>query len=186
MGTPFNTDLLNAIIDELQKRGPCRYNELWESLQNLTSKKTFTDYLQFLVKQEIVKRQARRALPGGRWITVTRGPNVRYFVAKTSPFSPDASKERIEEWIERNLIRSHRDLLLAIEYCLKSDAEWNRIYKQFEKTMRLNLKLWWDMRKKQKFPEAIVTLLHDVEKERRLLESKLIAQEKPGVSAASS
>jgi DNA-binding HxlR family transcriptional regulator len=174
MWTPANPDLLNLIVDEIRKRGPCRFNTLWEALQDrFGSKTTFNVYLQALVKQGIIKRYGHVRLPDGRWRTVKRGPHVKYLLAKTSPLSADAPKERVGEWVEENLGRSNLDLLTAVEQCLNGDGGWKELYGFFEKTMRLNLNMWWNQRRRDGFSEAVADIIRDIEKEKRQLQDAL-------------
>jgi DNA-binding HxlR family transcriptional regulator len=184
MWTPANAELLNVIVEEIEKRGPCRFNTLWEVLQDrFGSKTTFNVYLQALVKQGIIKRYGHRMLPGGRWRTVKRGPHVKYSLAKTSPLSAEAPKERLGEWVEENLRRSNLDLLTAVEQCLEGDGGWKELYGYFEKTMRLNLNMWWNQRRREGFPEAVRDIIRDVENQRRQLQ-KALGTEKPTDSSS--
>jgi len=114
--------------------------------------------------------EGHKKLPGG-WITVRRGPTIRYSLAKASPLSPDASPERIREWIEENLRNPKINLLTAIDRCLKGEGDWIDRYSEFEKTMRLNLKMWWDMRKREEFQEAIAETLRKIDREEYELQS---------------
>ena len=174
MWTPAKPKLLDAIVEELTKRGPCRFSTLWNALEDrFGSKTSFNVYLRTLVKQGIVKRQARKILTNGRWITVSRGPNVKYSLVKASPLSLDASKERIREWIDHNLKKSDLDLLTAVQYCLKGDGEWEYLFKEWELAMRLNLKMWWNMRNRSRFAEATDELLKNIERRKKQLESEL-------------
>jgi len=175
MWTPSSPELLNAIVEELAKREkPASYGFLWRALQDrFGSKTTFTLYLRMLMQQGIVKRQARKRLPNGRWITVRRGPTVRYSLVKASPLSPDASPERIEEWIEENLRNARINLLIAIEHCLKGEGDWEDLYSESEKAMRLNLKMWSGMRKREEFQKAAEEPLGKIEREKMELERSL-------------
>jgi len=172
MWTPTNTELINAILEELTKRGkPTSFGVLWGALQDhFGSKTTFNLYLKTLVQQGIVKREARKKLPDGRWITVKRGRTVRYSLAKASPLSPDASPERIREWIEENLRNSKINLLAAIGHCLKGEGDWEDLYSEFAKTMRLNLKLWSGMRKSEEFQKAVEGPLKNIDSEKNQLQ----------------
>jgi len=173
MWTPTNTELINAILEELTKRGkPTGFGVLWGALQDhFGSKTTFNLYLKTLVQQGIVKREARKRLPDGRWITVKRGRTVRYSLAKASPLSPDASPERIREWIEENLRNARINLLKAMEHCLKGEGDWEDLYSEFEKTMRLNLKMWSRMRKREEFQKAAEEPLKNIDHEKSELQS---------------
>jgi len=172
MWTPTKTELINAILEELTKRGkPTSFGVLWGALQDrFGSKTTFNLYLKTLVQQGIVRREARKKLPDGRWITVKRGRTVRYSLAKASPLSPDASPERIREWIEENLRNSKINLLAAIEHCLKGEGDWEDLYSEFEKAIRLNLKMWWGMARSEGFQKAAEEPLKKIDCERKELE----------------
>ena len=98
---------------------------------------------------------------------------MKYYLAKTSPLSAEASKERVGEWVEGNLRRSTLDLLTAVEQCLEGDGGWKELYGHFEKTMRLNLNMWWNQRGREGFPEAVRDIVKDIEKQKRQLQDAL-------------
>jgi len=172
--TPTNTRLLNAILEQLEKCGkPTRYSTLWEAIQDqFGSKTTFNLYLTMLVKQGIVKREAKRKLPDGNWITVSRGRSVKYSLSKGSPLSPDASKERIKEWIESNFRGSKTELLTIVEHCLKGEGNWEAMYSEFGKKMKMNLRLWYATRSKEGFRDAVENILKEIVDEKRELSAK--------------
>lgn len=173
MWTPTNTKLLNAIVEQLERYGkPTRFGVLWEALQDqFGSKTTFSLYLKMLEKQGIVKRDAstRRKLPDGRWITLPHGRSVRYSLSKASPLSPHASRERVKEWIESNLHGSKIELLSIVEHCLKGEEGWEDMYSEFDKKMKMNLRLWYTERSKEGFKDAAEDLLKKIRDEKRQL-----------------
>jgi len=171
MWTPTNTELLNAIVEQLEKCGkPIRYSALWESLRDeFGSKTTFSLYLKMLVKQGIAKREGKRKLPDGRWITVSRGRSVRYSLFKDSPLSPNASSERIKEWIESNFHVSKIEFLTIVEHCLKGEGDWKDMYSEFDKKMKMNLRLWYATRNKEGHRQVVENLLKKISEEKRQL-----------------
>lgn len=121
----------------------------------------------------VAERYGHVRLPDGRWRTVKREPHVKYLLAKTSPLSAEAPKERVGEWVEENLRRSNLELLTAVEQCLKGDGGWKEQYGYFEKTMRLNLNMWWNQRKRDGFSDAVRNILRDTEKRKKQLQEEL-------------
>jgi hypothetical protein len=164
-----NPDFIGAILAELAKRGPLGFDELWNAIhQNgVMSKATFNEYLRMLVNQGLVKHIGHRRLPSGRWITVRRGRYAKYSLAKNSPISADAKPIEVRQWVETNLSRARTDLLNATEHCVQGIGDWREIYANFEKTMRLNLELWWN--NKERISTIANELVAELEHEKRQL-----------------
>lgn len=54
---------------------------------------------------------------------------------------------------------------------MKGEGDWTDWYSEFEKAMRLNLKMWWDMRKREEFQKAIAETLRKIDREKYELQS---------------
>jgi len=83
--------------------------------------------------------------------------------------SEDTPPNRIREWIEDNIRNSKVNLLTVTERCLKGEGDWEDILSEWEKTMRLNLRMWYSMRNKQGFNRAIEETLKNIDDEKRRL-----------------
>ena len=171
--TPSNPEIVSLIVAELAKRDRVRYGDLWEAVHNreggISSKTTFNLYLKMLVEQRVVKRDARRKLPDGRWITVKRSRTVKYYLAKTSPLSQEAKPSQISYWIEGNLRNSKIDLLTVVEHCLRGVDDWKELYSAFERAMKLNLEMWWN-NKERLTPAVLGELAARIEQEKSQLQ----------------
>jgi hypothetical protein len=123
-----------------------------------------------MVDQGLVKHRGHRRLPSGQWITVKRGRYAKYFLAKDSPISSEAKPTEVRQWVQANLNRARTDLLNATEHCIQGIGDWREIYANFEKTMRLNLELWWNNR--DRISAVASELVGELEHEKRQFQSK--------------